>query len=201
MIDKQATAFLKPLIDRIAIGLVRAGVSANTLTFAAFGIGMAAAVAIGLEWFLTGAAAIGLSRLLDALDGAVARRTLATDRGGFLDIVLDFVFYAAVPLGFAFADPARNALAAAALLAAFIGTGSSFLAFAAIAAKRGLASNDYPDKSFYFLGGLTEAFETIVFFIAMCFWPAQFALLAWIFAALCVVTTATRIVWGWRTFG
>ena len=125
---------------------------------------------------------------------------MPTDRGGFLDITLDFLFYASIPLAFAVADPARNALAAAALLAAFMGTGSSFLAFASIAAKRGMTSTAYPNKSFYFLGGLTEAGETLAFFIAMCLWPQYFAWLAWSFCGLCVLTIAMRIYWGWLAF-
>ena len=141
-----------------------------------------------------------ISRLCDALDGAVARQTRVTDAGGFLDIALDFLFYASIPLAFAWSDPARNALPAAVLLAAFVGTGSSFLAFAVIAAKRGLTSLDYPDKSFYFLGGLTEATETLACFAAMCFWPEFFIELAYGFAALCAVTTAMRLWWGWRAF-
>ena len=144
--------------------------------------------------------AILASRLLDALDGAVARLTKPTDAGGFLDIALDFVFYASIPLAFAFSDPARNALPAAVLLAAFIGTGSSFLAFAVMAAKRGLSNLATPDKSFYFLGGLTEASETLLCFMAMCVWPGRFIELAYGFAALCAITTATRIWWGWRAF-
>ena len=117
-----------------------------------------------------------------------------------LDIALDFLFYAAIPLAFAVARPGHNALAAAVLLAAFIGTGSSFLAFAVIAAKRGLTSLDYPDKSFYFLGGLTEATETLVCFVAMCVWPEHFALIAYVFAGLCGLTVVMRIGWGWRQF-
>ncbi len=130
----------------------------------------------------------------------MARETRPSDAGGFLDIALDFLFYASIPLAFAFASPADNALAAAVLLAAFIGTSSSFLAFAVLAAKRGLTNTDYPDKSFYFLGGLTEATETLAFFAAMCLWPQHFALLAYAFAGLCGITIATRIVWGWRAF-
>jgi phosphatidylglycerophosphate synthase len=139
-----------------------------------------------------------LSRLLDGLDGAVARASTPTDRGGFLDITLDFLFYAAIPLGFAFADPAANALPAAVLLASFIGTGSSFLAFAALAEKRRLADTALPGKSFYFLGGLTEATETIAAFAAMCLWPQWFGPIAYGFAALCAITTALRIGWGWQ---
>jgi phosphatidylglycerophosphate synthase len=201
MFDRQATALIKPLVSAGAGLLLRLGLRADQVTLASFALGLLAALLISQQQFLAALALILLSRLGDALDGALARATLATDRGGFLDIVLDFIFYASIPLAFAFADPARNALPAAALLAAFIGTGSSFLAFATIAAKRGLANTDYPDKSFYFLGGLTEATETLAFFAAMCVWPQHFATLAWVFAGLCLLTTGMRIWWGWKAFG
>ena len=200
MFDRRATALIKPVITRLATGAIRLGLSANQLTIAGFVIGLFAAVLIAESAYLTGATALFVSRLCDALDGAVARQTRVTDAGGFLDIALDFLFYASIPLAFAWSDPARNALPAAVLLAAFVGTGSSFLAFAVIAAKRGLTSLDYPDKSIYFLGGLTEATETLACFAAMCFWPEFFIELAYGFAALCAVTTATRIWWGWKTF-
>ncbi len=90
---------------------------------------------LALGWYFAALVAIVFNRLLDGLDGALARRRGLTDAGGFLDIALDFLFYALVPFGFALAAPAENALAAAWLLLAFIGTGSSFLAFAALAAK------------------------------------------------------------------
>lgn len=200
MLDRAATALLRPGVSALARALSGAGVHANRITVWAFAIGCAAAVCIALQAFVAGAALILLSRLGDALDGAVARLTQATDAGGFLDITLDFVFYASIPLAFAIAAPAQNALPAAVLLAAFMGTSSSFLAYAALAAKRGLQSTAYPDKSFYFLGGLTEATETLAVFMAMCMWPQHFAWLAYGFAGLCALTTATRIAWGWRAF-
>jgi phosphatidylglycerophosphate synthase len=128
MLDRAANAALMPLLDRIARCLVRAGIGADAVTLAGFGIGIAAAVAIALQAYLVGLALLLVSRLADGLDGAVARLTQPTDRGAFLDIALDFLFYASIPLAFALADPGANALAAALLLAAFIGTGSSFLA-------------------------------------------------------------------------
>lgn len=200
MLDRFAIRLIQPAVARLAQELARAGVSANQLSFTGFALGLVAAFLIAQQAYLAGLVGILLSRLCDGLDGAVARATQPTDRGGFLDITLDFLFYAAIPLAFAFADPAENALPAAVLLAAFMGTGSSFLAFAVIAAKRGMASTAYPDKSFYFLGGLTEATETLGFFIAMCLWPQHFSVLAWVFAGLCAVTTLTRIWWGWRAF-
>lgn len=201
MLDRHASALIKPAVKAVAATLARAGITANQVTLAGFFIGLVAAFLIANNAYTAGAAAIFLSRFCDALDGAVARQHGATDRGGFLDITLDFLFYASIPLAFAFADPARNALPAAVLLAAFIGTGSSFLAFAAIAAKRGIHNTTCPDKSFYFLGGLTEATETLAVFAAMCFWPQQFAALAYGFSVACAVTLGTRLWWGWKVLG
>ncbi len=198
MLDPYATALIRRPVTATARLLARWGLSANSITLAGFALGIFAAFLIANELYLTGAATLFGSRLLDALDGAVARLGQPTDAGGFLDITLDFLFYASIPLAFALADPSRNALAAAVLLAAFMGTSTSFLAFAALAAKRGLNSTAYPDKSIYFLGGLTEATETLACFAAMCLWPQHFAALAYGFASLCAVTIATRIWWGWR---
>lgn len=198
MLDRFATAAIKPPVDALARVLARAGASANQLTVVGFVMGIIASLLIANNAYLVGVIFIFISRFCDALDGAVARQSMPTDQGGFLDITLDFLFYASIPLAFAVADPLHNALPAAVLLAAFMGTGSSFLAFAALAAKRGMTSTAYPNKSFYFLGGLTEATETLAVFAAMCLWPGQFAGLAYGFAALCAVTIATRIWWGWK---
>lgn len=196
MLDRAAQAVLKPLLLALGRGCLRAGVGANALTVTGFVLGLAAAGAIATQAYVWGLVWLLASRLFDGLDGAVARLTQPTDAGGFLDITLDFVFYAAIPLAFAVADPSANALAAAVLLATFVGTGSSFLALAALAEKRGLTDTALPGKSLYFVGGLTEATETIAVFAAMCLWPQHFAVLAYGFAALCALTTAMRIRWG-----
>ena len=198
MLDRLALRGLTPLLTRLARGLVRLGVGADAITLAAFVLGIAAAGLIALSLTLWGLAVLLLSRLLDGLDGTVARLTRTSDRGAFLDITLDFLVYAAVPLAFAVAQPAANALPAAVLLAAFIGTGSSFLAFSVLAERRGLKSSDYPSKGIYYLGGLTEASETLLCFALMCLWPQHFAWWAYGFAAMCLATIVTRIVAGWR---
>jgi phosphatidylglycerophosphate synthase len=201
MLDRYALRILRPGLEAAARVFVRGGVAADAVTIAGFVIGIAAAAAIALGTPLLGLVLMLASRLADGLDGAIARATAATDRGAFLDITLDFLFYASIPLAFAIADPLRNALPAAVLLAAFIGTGSSFLAFATLAARRGLQSAAYPDKGLYYLGGFTEASETLICFVAMCLWPAAFEPLAYGFAALCALTLLTRLVAGWRAFG
>ncbi len=198
MLDRAATALLRPGLQRAARALVRAGIGADAVTLCGFALGLGAAAAIVWGAPLAGLALLLASRLMDGLDGAVARLTRPTDRGAFLDITLDFLFYASIPLAFALADPAANALPAAVLLAAFIGTGSSFLAFAVLAEKRGLKSEDYPHKGIYYLGGLTEATETLLCFVLMCLWPQHFAWWAYGFALLCALTIATRLLGGWR---
>ena len=199
MIDAALIPLQARLLAPPARLLARAGVEANAITVAGFAIGVAAVPALAAGWYWIGLALLGLSRLADGLDGAVARINGPTDRGAYLDIALDFAFYAVFPLGFALADPA-NALPAAVLVAAFTGTGSSFLAFGIIATKRGETADAYPTKGIYYLGGLTEGFETILVFVLMCLWPAAFPLLAYGFAAACALTTLSRWFMGWRAF-
>jgi phosphatidylglycerophosphate synthase len=200
LLDRYAIKVTKPAVDRIALDIRNRGYTADQVTLLAFGMGIFSALCIvfGFYWFAI--LPLLASRLCDGLDGAVARLSRQTDRGAFLDIGLDFVFYASIPLAFALAVPANNSLAAATLLAAFVGTGSSFLAYAIIAEKRGMKSTAYPSKSFYYLGGLTEGTETVACFLAMCIWPQHFAGIAYFYAALCALTTGTRLFAGWQAF-
>ena len=200
MFDARLQPVLRHGFAPLALRLAARGVGADAVTLVGFALGVCAAVAVGLGATMTGLVLLLLNRLADGLDGAVARQLGPTDRGAFLDIALDFAVYALFPLGFAFADPARNALAAAVLIAAFIGTGSSFLAFAAVAAGRNQKAARFPTKGIYYLGGLTEGTETIAAFVVMGLWPSGFATVAWIFAALCGVTTLTRWGQGWVAF-
>ena len=201
MLDRALNDRLQRPLQMLARWLAGQGVRADHLTWAGFAVGLLAVPLIASghpRWALL---AMALNRLADGLDGTLARLTAPTDRGAFLDITLDFLFYASIPLAFALANPAANGLAAAVLLFAFMGTASSFLAFAVLAARRGLTSTAYPRKGFYYLGGLTEATETLAVFTLMCLVPAWFVPLALGFAALCALTTATRVVAGWQAFG
>jgi phosphatidylglycerophosphate synthase len=200
MLDRLALPLLRPALSVAARGLHRFGVHADHVTLMGFAVGMAAALAIALDHSFIGLALLLISRVLDGIDGALARLTAPTDRGGFLDITLDFLFYASIPLAFAVARPETNALPAAMLLAAFIGTATTFLAFATLAAQRGLKSAAFPNKGIYYLGGLTEGTETLICFALMCLWPAHFAVFAYSFAALCGLTIVTRLWAGWRAF-
>jgi phosphatidylglycerophosphate synthase len=200
MLDGLARRLLDPALDRTGRALAARGVPADALTFAGLACGLAAAFAIALGWDGLALAALALNRLLDGVDGAVARATTRTDRGGFLDIVLDFATYGAVPLAFALRDPAANALAAAALLFTFYVNGASFLAFAAVAAKRGLESTVRGVKSIYFTAGLAEGTETVIAFAAMILWPQHFPVIALAFAGFTLMGAVARVTLAWHVF-
>ena len=195
MIDKQIRRLIDTPLTRLAKVMIRLGLDADKVTFIGFAIGVLAGIAIMFGQMEAGMALILLSRLCDGLDGTIARLQEPTDRGAFLDISLDFLFYSFIPLSFAVQDSA-NALAAAFLIFSFIGTGTSFLSYAAIAEKSGIDSEAKGQKGIYYLGGLTEGTETIIFLCICCYWPHHFIIVATIFACLCLITTAIRLYRG-----
>ena len=201
MFDAKLLPLQRRLIHPLAGRLHARGVGADSITLAGFALGLLGVLAAAYGLFWLALAGLVANRLADGLDGEVARLAGPTDRGAFLDIALDFLFYALFPLGFAIADPGANALPAVVLVASFVGTGSSFLAFSIIAERRGLTSEDYPSKGIFYLGGLTEGAETIGLFVLICLLPGLFPVLALVFAAACFVTTLTRWLAGWRLFG
>jgi phosphatidylglycerophosphate synthase len=199
MFDARLRPLINPALDRMGAALARRGVSANQVSVAGAAFGALAGLAIGLGEPLAGLALVLASRLLDGLDGAIARAGQPTDFGGYLDIICDYVFYLAVPLGFGFAAPA-NLPFALLLVASFTLTAVSFLAYATLAAKQGLETRAHGPKSFFYSTGLAEGAETILAFVLMCLWPAGFPQIASIFASLCLLTVIQRSVIARRVF-
>ena len=197
MIDANIRRLIDPPLARAGQRLAAAGVGADALTIGGCLLGLAAALAVAAGQFYIALALLIANRIADGLDGAIARATGPTDRGAFLDIALDFLVYAAVPLGFAAWSPHANAFAAALLLASFVANGSAFLAFSTLAEKRGVTTTRQGQKSIYYLAGIAEGFETIAFMIAFCLFPTAFPILAIIFATLCWISAVGRLVLGW----
>jgi phosphatidylglycerophosphate synthase len=191
MLDAKLRPLIDPPLNWAGRCLAGVGVTANQLTFAGLALGLGAAVAISFGEVALGLALIIANRLFDGLDGAVARVRGPSDLGGYFDIVADFAFYVAVPLGFGIMASA-NTLPALVLVASFVLTGVSFLAFATIAAKRGEQTSVHGTKSFFYSTGLAEGTETIAVFIAMCLFPAWFAVIAFAYAGLCALTMVQR---------
>ncbi len=191
MLDAKLRPLIDPPLNAAGRMLASLGVTANGLTFTGLVLGLAGAAAIAFGHIGWGLALIIANRLADGLDGAVARVRGPSDLGGYYDIVADFAFYVSIPLGFGILS-AANTLPALALVASFVLTGVSFLAFAVIAAKRGAETAAHGRKSFFYSTGLAEGTETITLFIAMCLFPAWFAWLAYGYAVLCVLTVFQR---------
>lgn len=199
MLDHRIRRAIDPLLDRFGVVLSRLGFSANAITIAGFAAGCGSWAALATLEYELALGLITANRIADGLDGALARRQGPTDLGGYLDIALDFFFYAGVPFFFAVGRP-EAALPAAFLIFSFVGTGSSFLAFSVIAAKRGITTQAHGPKAIYYLGGLTEGAETIAVCVLICLFPDHFADIAWIFGGLCCLTTVTRVIAAVCTF-
>lgn len=200
MLDARLRPLVDPPLNRVGHALAGLGVTANALTAVGLVVGLAGAAAIAGGHVGWGLAFTIANRLLDGLDGAVARACGPTDIGGYFDIVADFAFYVAVPVGFGFMAP-EHARPALVLVASFVLTGASFLAFAIIAAKRQVDTHAHGRKSFFYSTGLAEGTETIAVFIMMCLAPAWFGLIAYAYALLCVLTVVQRSVLATSRFG
>ena len=199
MLDPWAIKLVNPPLKACALILKKMDIKPDQVTIAGFGIGLLAFFSLWMNWYKIALFFIIMNRIMDGLDGALAGLTAKTDAGGFLDICLDFVFYSAVVAGFALSGPQNNAIPAVLLLLGFVGTGTSFLAFAVMAQKHDLKSVVYPHKAMYYIGGLTEGTETIIFFAIICIFPGHFPFFAFFFAFLCLITTITRVLSGYAT--
>ena len=191
MVDNWANRLVHPTMNELASYVPRR-ISANSITLFGFGIGLLAVPLLWTKLYSVALVLILVNRFFDGLDGSVARRNGVTNLGGYLDISSDFIIYSAVIFGFALADQEKNSLAAAFLIFSFVGTGTSFLAFAVIAEKQGISSEAHDQKAFYYLGGLVEGTETILFYIIICLFPEHFTTLAVIFGCICWLTVVGR---------
>jgi phosphatidylglycerophosphate synthase len=193
MLDPLLRRWIDPSLNEAGAWLARRDMSANAFSLAGLAVGLTTVPLLAWERFDAAFLVILLNRLIDGLDGAIARHKGPTRFGGYLDIMCDMGFYAAVPVGFALARP-DNALWAALLLASFVCTASSFLGRAVLAAQRGESDDGARGaKSFFHAAGLVEGTETVIAFVLFCLFPSAFPWLAGIFAGLCFWTAAARV--------
>lgn len=198
MIDARLRRYLDPPLDLAAAWISKTSVTANGITMGGFLTGLLAIPLLAMHAYGFALFVMAANRLADGLDGAIARRTTVSDRGAYLDIVLDFIFYAAMVFGFCLARPA-DAVYGAFLIFSFFASGATFLGYAIFAERRNLTTDIRGKKSIYYLGGLTEGFETIAAFTLMCLIPRLFPVISVIFGTMCWITGVMRIIWAWQT--
>ena len=180
--------------------LADAGVPALALTGAGFAAGLGACVAVTRHAWTLALVLWLANRLLDGLDGPVARRNGPSDLGGFLDIVADFTVYAGFVVAVAVAVPDAR-VAALALLTAYYVSGTAFLALSSLLERRGLPAGESISgatdrRSLRFVGGLAEGTETVIVYVLFCLLPQHARLIAWVFAAAVAVTVVQRVAIG-----
>lgn len=196
--------FLRPVKEQVIsplAGAVASRVHPTTITVVAFGVGVGAFVCLLQEEMLLCALLWLLGRLLDGLDGAVARRSgKQSDLGGYLDIVLDIVAYALIPIGMALTFPTQAVLiAVAVLLAVFYVNIASWMYLSALTEKRRAQGLRTEPTSVFMPSGLIEGTETIVFYTLFIAFPQYFVVLAYTMAAMTMFTVVQRVIWAIRT--
>ncbi len=192
MFDGQINKILKPSLDLFAKKLSKFKIQANTVTFTGFFFGLCCFYFIINEMFIYASIFLFLNRFCDGLDGALARLIGQTDIGAFYDIISDFLFYSLFPISFIFLD-IQHAYSICFLLMSFVATQTTFLASAWIVEKNKFLISDNQRKSFFYTGGITEGFETIVCFVMMLLFYEYVNYIAYIFGMLCWITFITRV--------
>jgi phosphatidylglycerophosphate synthase len=200
MIDKALRAPKEFAMALAVRGPIRR-IHPTTVTVLAAVVGVAAATAAWQGAYLPALGLWAVNRVLDGLDGTLARLTgKQSDLGAYLDIVLDHLIYAAIPLGLAAAAGTPAALLAlAALLASFYINGASWMYLAAILEKRQAGAAAQGEiTSVTMPAGMIEGAETVVFYSLFLLLPGVIIPLFYLMAALVFVTAAQRVIWAIR---
>ena len=196
MLDRTLQPLIVSVMDVPGRMLSARGLESDWITLGGFVLGLAAAAAIAFGNYDAALILVLLNRLADGIDGAVARAGGVSDFGRYLDIVLNFIFYAAFALAFAFADP-ELALTSAILIFSYLGLGGTVLAYAVVANGAGLEADAAGNLWVDTLSELVGTGETTLALIFMALLPAYFGAIALVFALLCLITTVFRIARAW----
>lgn len=200
MIDKFLRAPKDQALAPIALCLAPS-IQPIAVTVAAFGVGVIAGLAVWQQAYSLGAGLWLLNRGLDGLDGTLARlRGAQSDFGGYLDMLLDTIIYALVPLALVLSMPSPGAwLALVALLISFYINYASWMYLAALLEKRSLGAQARHERTTITMpAGIVEGAETVMFYTLFLLLPGAAIMLFWIMAALVLVTVGQRLVWAAR---
>ncbi len=193
MFDARVRRLLAPGLDSVGARLSDGGVPPLALTIGGWLAGVAACGAAATSsWNL----ALGLwilNRVLDGLDGPVARRRGQTELGGFLDLLADFSIYAGFVVAVAIARPEAQ-VACLVLLTTYYLSGTAFLALSSLVKEGSRRWDD--GRSLRFVGGLAEGTETVVVYVLFCLLPGHATQIAWVFSALVAITALQRVAMG-----
>lgn len=200
MIDKFLRVPKEYALRPIAASLSQS-IHPSAVTLAAFGVGLAAGAAIWQQVYGLGAALWAINRLLDGLDGTLARvQRKQSDLGGYIDILADSVIYALIPTALVLSNPSTAGwISLAALLSSFYINGASWMFLAALLEKRAQGSRTRGELTTITMpSGLIEGAETVLFYTLFLLLPDTAVVLFWTMALLVLVTIAQRLIWASR---
>ncbi|MCP4141598.1 MAG: CDP-alcohol phosphatidyltransferase family protein [Chloroflexi bacterium] len=190
--------YLRNTKDRIAAPIARrmTRISPNTISIIGVFFGIGSAIFATQHRYLWGLAFWLINRALDGLDGLLARlHNKQDDFGGYLDILLDFVAYAAIPLGFGLAAASQSIyLALAFLLSIYYLNTASWMFLSAILEKR-TARDPETATTIVMPAGLVGGFETIIFYSLFFLLPQFILHIFIIFSTLIFITVIQRLIW------
>jgi phosphatidylglycerophosphate synthase len=194
---------LRGLKDRLLapLAMLFRGVAPNILTLTAFVVGIAAALAAWQAAWMPGLLLWITNRIIDGLDGTVARLAdRQSDFGGYLDILLDFIVYATIPVAFAIQSADRSVLVWAAVLeAAFFVNACSWMYLSAVLEKRASGARATGELTTVTMPpALVAGFETVLFFSLFYLLPARLPLLFGVMSALVGLNIVQRLLWARR---
>jgi phosphatidylglycerophosphate synthase len=176
----------------------RLNISPSVFTALGLVTGLAAAVLIGFQQPIWGLALWLLNRVLDGLDGEIARaHGRQSDLGAYFDMMADLAIYAALPLALVLASPSFAAwLSLAALLSSFYINAGSWMYLASLLEKRGLGAKAKGEStSITMPSGIIEGTETIVFYTVFLIIPDQIVILFSLMTLLIGMTIMQRFIW------
>ena len=171
----------------------------NQITIIGFFFGIVMCFLIFIHSYFLAISFLFLNRLCDGLDGVMARQTSPSPLGAYLDIILDFIIYAAFVLVFSLQNEI-NLLTGVFLLFSYICTGTTFLTQAIIQPQLDYSQQDHDHikdeipKSFIYASGLIEGSETIFFMFICLILPKAFPILGFLFGILCLITAIARVI-------
>ena len=199
MLDEPLRKMTDPLYARAAEALAWRNVRPSRMVLLGFVLSVAAVPAIATDHYILGLVLIALGRSVDGLGAAIKRQTRATDLGDFLDICLEYIYCAAIPLAFALADPTR-ALAACFFVFAFTVSAATFLSYWRFATKRGIDVKVGGVKGVSHIAGLTDGTEAFIAFTIVCLRPEWFGIVAYVFGVVCFISAGFRMAAAFQEF-
>ena len=187
MLDTHARKYVNPIIELGAEFLLKLKLTPNNVTILALLLGVSTSIFLYFDMQIIAVTLLWISGYLDAVDGAMARRTNSSSSfGTLLDIVSDRIVEVSIVLvlGLKFVDVRYNLIV---LTVCILMSMTIFLTVGALSEKKGV-------KSFYYQAGVAERSEGFIFFSLMILIPSYLGIITNIFSILIIITAIQRFL-------